>query len=64
MASGSVTGISRAWQFAGLAALFLGLAAALLFSGAAAAREVSDPGALIRWGLPVSKAILRAYLGV
>jgi cytochrome c oxidase assembly factor CtaG/putative copper export protein len=50
-------GISRPWQFAGLAALFLGLAAALLFSGAAAAREVSDPGALVRWGLPVSKAI-------
>jgi putative copper resistance protein D len=31
--------------------------AALVFSGAAAAREVSDPGALVRWGLPVSKAI-------
>lgn len=31
--------------------------AALLFSGAAAAREVSDPGALVRWGLPVSKAV-------
>jgi cytochrome c oxidase assembly factor CtaG/putative copper export protein len=50
-------GISLPWQVAGLAALFLGLAAALLFSGAAAAREVSDPGALVRWGLPVSKAI-------
>nr|WP_255482435.1 cytochrome c oxidase assembly protein [Pseudarthrobacter sp. NBSH8] len=33
------------------------MVAALLFSGAAAAREVSDPGALVRWGLPVSKAI-------
>jgi cytochrome c oxidase assembly factor CtaG/putative copper export protein len=50
-------GIPRPWQLAGLAALFLGLVAALLFSGAAAAREVSDPGALVRWGLPVSKAI-------
>jgi putative copper resistance protein D len=50
-------GIQRAWQLAGLGALFLGLVAALLFSGAAAAREVSDPGALVRWGLPVSKAI-------
>ncbi|MDR6507040.1 putative copper resistance protein D [Arthrobacter oryzae] len=40
-----------------MAALLLGLAAALLFSGAAAAREVSDPGALVRWGLPLSKAI-------
>ena len=55
--TGGAAGISRPWQFAGLAALFLGLAAALLFSGAAAARDVSDPGALIRWGLPVSKAV-------
>lgn len=50
-------GISPGWQLAGLAALFLGLAAALIFSGAAGARAVSDPGALVRWGLPVSKAI-------
>nr|WP_261792364.1 bifunctional copper resistance protein CopD/cytochrome c oxidase assembly protein [Arthrobacter sp. PM3] len=35
----------------------MGLAAALAFSGAAAAREVADPGALVRWGLPVSKAV-------
>nr|WP_142045333.1 cytochrome c oxidase assembly protein [Arthrobacter sp. SLBN-100] len=54
--SGAV-GVSSAWQLAGLGALFLALAAALLFSGAAAAREVSDPGALVRWGLPVTKAI-------
>lgn len=50
-------GIPLPWQLAGLAALFLGLAAALIFSGAAAARSVADPGALVRWGLPVSKAI-------
>jgi cytochrome c oxidase assembly factor CtaG/putative copper export protein len=50
-------GVSSAWQLAGLGALFLALVAALLFSGAAAAREVSDPGALVRWGLPVTKAI-------
>lgn len=50
-------GISTGWQLAGLAALILGLAAALIFSGAAATRGVSDPGALVRWGLPVSKAI-------
>jgi putative copper resistance protein D len=50
-------GISRPWLFAGLTALFLGLVAALLFSGAAAVREVSDPGALVRWGLPASKAV-------
>src|SRR6478609_1784819 len=50
-------GIARPWLIAGLGALFIGLVAALIFSGAAAAREVSDPGALVRWGLPVSKAI-------
>jgi len=37
--------------------LLLALAGALLFSGAAGARQVSDPGALVRWGLPISKAI-------
>ncbi|MDR6559346.1 putative copper resistance protein D [Arthrobacter pascens] len=50
-------GITRSWQLAGLAALLLGLTAALLFTGAAMAREVSDPGAVVRWGLPISKAI-------
>ena len=37
--------------------MLLALAAALIFSGAAAARQVSDPGALVRWGLPVAKAL-------
>ncbi len=50
-------GISGPWQLAGLAAVFIGLAVALIFSGAAAAREVSDPGALVRWGLPIGKAL-------
>lgn len=50
-------GISTGWQLAGLAALVLGLVAALIFSGTAAARGVADPGALVRWGLPVSKAV-------
>ncbi|ADX74847.1 putative membrane protein [Pseudarthrobacter phenanthrenivorans Sphe3] len=53
----SIIGILPGWQLAGLAALFIGLAAALVFSGAAGARAVSDPGALVRWGLPVSKAL-------
>lgn len=56
-AGGSAAGISPAWQWAGLAALFAGLVVALLFSGAAATRSVSDPGALVRWGLPISKAL-------
>nr|WP_306912481.1 cytochrome c oxidase assembly protein [Arthrobacter sp. B3I9] len=49
-------------MFVGVVALFAGLALALLFSGAAAARQVSDPGALVRWGLPVSKAISNVSL--
>ncbi|WP_426004491.1 cytochrome c oxidase assembly protein [Paenarthrobacter sp. NyZ202] len=51
------TGISLPWQLAGLALLMVSLVAALLFSGAAAARQVADPGALVRWGLPVAKAL-------
>ncbi|MFJ5861364.1 cytochrome c oxidase assembly protein [Pseudarthrobacter sp. NPDC092439] len=56
-ARGTALGISGPWQLAGLAVLFLGLVAALLFSGAAAAPDVADPGAFVRWGLPASKAI-------
>ncbi|WP_445155900.1 cytochrome c oxidase assembly protein [Arthrobacter sp. Hor0625] len=52
-----VPAISRPWLAAGLGAVLIGLVAALLFSGAAGARAVSDPGALVRWGLPVSKAL-------
>lgn len=54
---GDALGVSLPWQLAGLATLFLGLTAALIFSGAAATRGVADPGALVRWGLPVSKAL-------
>nr|WP_246020899.1 cytochrome c oxidase assembly protein [Arthrobacter echini] len=36
-----------------LAALILGL----LYSGAAATRQLGDPGALTRWGLPVAKTL-------
>jgi putative copper export protein len=50
-------GIAPAWQLAGLGVLFLALVVALVFSGAASARQVSDPGALVRWGLPISKAV-------
>lgn len=32
--------------------------AALTFSGAVAARQVLDPGALVRWGLPIAKTLL------
>ncbi|WP_414826643.1 cytochrome c oxidase assembly protein [Arthrobacter sp. Soil763] len=49
--------ISSPWLAVGLGAVLVGLVAALLFSGAAGARAVSDPGALVRWGLPVAKAL-------
>jgi len=55
--AGTANGIPLPWQLAGIAVLLLALVGALLFSGAAGARQVSDPGALVRWGLPVSKAI-------
>ena len=50
-------GIGPAWLLVSLAALILVLVAALIFSGAAGVRQVSDPGALVRWGLPLSKAL-------
>ncbi|WP_374224839.1 cytochrome c oxidase assembly protein [Paenarthrobacter sp. DKR-5] len=56
-ARSSRPGISNPWLLLGLAALVLGLVGGLLFSGAAAARAVSDPGALVRWGLPVAQAV-------
>ncbi|MCC3268494.1 bifunctional copper resistance protein CopD/cytochrome c oxidase assembly protein [Arthrobacter gengyunqii] len=37
--------------------MFTALASALVFSGAAAAQQLSDPGALTRWALPVAKAV-------
>ncbi|WP_396157415.1 cytochrome c oxidase assembly protein [Arthrobacter sp.] len=45
------------WLAAGICLMVLSLVVALLFSGAAAAAPLSDPGALTRWGLPVAKAI-------
>ncbi|WP_442892906.1 cytochrome c oxidase assembly protein [Arthrobacter sp. USHLN218] len=53
----SAEGIGKAWLLAGAAAVVLGLVGALIFSGAAATRQLSDPGALTRWGLPVAKAV-------
>jgi putative copper resistance protein D len=38
--------------------------AGLLFSGAAAARQVLDPGALVRWGLPIATTVLNLSLAL
>ncbi|MDM7990270.1 cytochrome c oxidase assembly protein [Arthrobacter sp. zg-Y877] len=47
----------RGWLAAAGALVFVALAAALLFTGAAGASQLGDPGVLTRWGLPVAKAI-------
>lgn len=44
------------------AIVLLALVLALTFSGAAAPRQLGDPGALTRWGLPISKAVLNVSL--
>nr|WP_240630353.1 cytochrome c oxidase assembly protein [Specibacter cremeus] len=50
------------WWWLGLAATVAGLVAALLFTGAAGARQLADPGALTRWGLPVAIAVQNVSL--
>ncbi|MDO5495007.1 MAG: cytochrome c oxidase assembly protein [bacterium] len=46
------------------AASALALILALLSTGAAAPRELVDPGALVRWGLPVVTVIVRAAAAI
>ncbi|NKX50235.1 copper resistance protein CopD, partial [Arthrobacter deserti] len=50
-------GIGRLWLLGGGAVVVLALVAALVFSGAAAARTLSDPGALTRWALPLARSV-------
>ncbi|HEX2248572.1 MAG TPA: cytochrome c oxidase assembly protein [Arthrobacter sp.] len=50
-------GIGKLWLLAAAAVVVLALVAALIYSGAAATRQLSDPGALTRWGLPAAKAV-------
>ena len=40
-----------------LAAALLGVVGALLLTGASAARELGDPGAGVRWGLPIARTV-------
>lgn len=62
--STGLTGLGRGWSIAALAVAVAALVAALLFSGAAAARQVLDPGALVRWGLPIAKTALNLSLAL
>nr|WP_312856831.1 cytochrome c oxidase assembly protein [Arthrobacter mobilis] len=49
--------MGRLWLLGAAAVVVLALVAALTFSGAAAARALSDPGALTRWALPLAKGV-------
>nr|WP_231391944.1 cytochrome c oxidase assembly protein [Arthrobacter sp. 35W] len=49
--------MSSPWLLAGAGAALLALVAALAFSGAAATRQLSDPGAVTRWGLPIAQVV-------
>ena len=40
-----------------LVTAMVGMTVALLYGGAAAPREVTDPGALVRWGLPALETV-------
>lgn len=51
------SGVRPAWLIVAGAAVLVAVVLALAFSGAAAPRQLSDPGVLTRWGLPVSKAV-------
>ena len=50
------------WAALGIASLLLGtvvaLVAGLAYGGGAAAPAFTDPGAVVRWGLPVGKALV------
>ncbi|MBP3042466.1 bifunctional copper resistance protein CopD/cytochrome c oxidase assembly protein [Arthrobacter jiangjiafuii] len=49
--------VRNGWLAAAGAVMIMALSAGLLFSGAAAAQQLSDPGALTRWALPMAKAV-------
>jgi cytochrome c oxidase assembly factor CtaG/putative copper export protein len=53
----AAAGVGTPWLLAGAAVTAVVLVLALIYSGAAAAGTVSDPGALTRWGLPVAEAV-------
>ncbi len=50
-------GIATGWLILAGVLAFAALVVALFYSGAAAARQLGDPGALTRWGLPTAKAL-------
>ncbi|MDP5228618.1 MULTISPECIES: cytochrome c oxidase assembly protein [Arthrobacter] len=63
-AGDAVRGLGPAWQFAALAVAVVTLVLGLLFTGAAGVRQISDPGAVVRWGLPIAKTAHNISLAV
>ncbi|WP_423723619.1 cytochrome c oxidase assembly protein [Arthrobacter zhangbolii] len=53
----AVPAVRNGWLAAAGALVLVALVAALLFTGAAGASQLGDPGALTRWALPVAKAV-------
>lgn len=49
--------VGTGWLVLAGAVVLVALVVALLYTGAAAARQLGDPGALTRWGLPVAKVL-------
>nr|WP_026819488.1 cytochrome c oxidase assembly protein [Arthrobacter castelli] len=56
-AAAAPAGVRAPWLLAGLGVAILATTIALIFSGAAAARIAADPGAVVRWGLPLADAV-------
>ncbi len=56
-ASSPERALATGWLVLAGAVVLGALVVALLYTGAAAARQLGDPGALTRWGLPVAKVL-------
>ncbi|MDO5618628.1 cytochrome c oxidase assembly protein [Kocuria sp.] len=59
---GAVVGLKPWWLTGPLVAMLVALVLALAFSGAAAPQQVADPGALVRWGLPLAETLRNVAL--
>lgn len=55
---------SLVWLLAALAVAVAAVIASAAFSGAAAEREALDPGAFVRWALPIALTVHHLVLGV
>ncbi|OAX56380.1 hypothetical protein A5N15_09340 [Rothia kristinae] len=55
---GSRAGLHRPWLLAVPAAMLVFLVVSLVLSGSAAGTALKDPGAFVRWALPVAEAVL------